>query len=372
MNPVVAVDTLPLRLPMRGRLRWGGASELAEACVVLVRVRVADGAWGVAEAPVRPTIYGETPAGIEAAVREHVAPHLLGADLEDDSALATAVAALPFNLTARAAVEVATLTARAHARGASLAADWAGPRPRVRVSAILGLDAPEVVAREASWFLGEGVRVFKVKVGRDARQDDAVLAALADVLAGSDAILYADANEAYGVDEAPRRLERLAAAGVCWVEEPLPTHLLRARAALRREAVLPIIADDSCFTPRDLERELAHDTFDVLNVKPARSGVRASLQMLDRARAHGKGAMVGSQAGTGLGTALAAIVASHEAVDHPCELTFPLRLGQDTTTGPWRYVGGELDLDQVLPASLRPDLLRAFDDAPSPTGRPAS
>lgn len=369
MNAVLAVDTLPLRLPMRGRLRWGRASELAEAPVVLVRVRAADGAWGVAEAPVRPTIYGETTAGIEAAIREHLAPPLLGADLEDDTALETAVGALPFNFAARATLEVATLAARAHAGGASLAAQWGGPRSRVRVSAILGLDAPEAVAEEARWFLAQGVHVFKVKVGRDARQDDAVLAALAEALAGHDAVLYADANQAYAVDEAPWHLERLAAAGVRWVEEPLPTHLLRARAALRRDAALPIIADDSCFTPHDLEQELAHDTFDVLNVKPARTGLRASLHMLDRARAHAKGAMVGSQAGTGLGTALAAIVASHDAVDHPCELTFPLRLQQDTTTGGWRYAGGDLDLQQALPALVRPDLLRALDDAPSPTGR---
>lgn len=59
---------------------------------------------------------------------------------------------------------------------------------------------------------------------------------------------------------------------MAWVEEPLPVHLIRERAELKRLAVLPIIADDSTFTLRDLDRELAFDTFDFLNVKPARTG----------------------------------------------------------------------------------------------------
>ncbi|MEZ4612911.1 MAG: hypothetical protein R2838_22155 [Caldilineaceae bacterium] len=42
------------------------------------------------------------------------------------------------------------------------------------------------------------------------------------------------------------------------------------RVALRG-AVLPVIADDSCFTVLDLRRELALDTFDILNIKTART-----------------------------------------------------------------------------------------------------
>ncbi|MEZ4584071.1 MAG: hypothetical protein R3A10_20950 [Caldilineaceae bacterium] len=42
---------------------------------VLVRVFLRDGSSGVAEAPPRPTIYGETVASIRAVIEEELAPH---------------------------------------------------------------------------------------------------------------------------------------------------------------------------------------------------------------------------------------------------------------------------------------------------------
>ncbi|HHO58375.1 MAG TPA: enolase, partial [Oceanithermus profundus] len=83
-------------------------------------------------------------------------------------------------------------------------------------------------------------------------------------------------------------------------------------------------ADDSAFTPRDLERELEQDTFDVLNVKPARSGFAPGLAMLDRARTAGKEAMIGSQAMSSFGAARAAALAFHPAATRPSELAFHL------------------------------------------------
>jgi len=113
--------------------------------------------------------------------------------------------------------------------------------------------------------------------------------------------LYADANETLSKEEAPRYLKAWRALGLRYVEEPLPVEEVLARAELRRRGILPLIADDSAFTPRDLARELALDTFDVLNVKPARSGFTQSLAMLKRAASAGKRAMVGSQAFSSFG-----------------------------------------------------------------------
>lgn len=360
-DAVERIRTHALRLPLRGQLRWGRDGRLDALDLVLVRIDAASGAWGVAEAPVRPTIYGETATGIQALVRDVLAPRLRGKDANDDATLRAVTGSIPFNHTARAALEVAVHDLRARRSGLTLLARHRGPRERVRVSAIVGMDAPAAVAAEVLRIAEAGVRVFKVKVGRDQRRDDAVLAALSEALRGSEAVLYADANELLAPEQAPRRLERMASFGVRWVEEPLPVHMVHERAALKRDGILPIIADDSCFALPDLKRELALDTFDVLNVKPARSGLRDSREMLALARAHGKGAMVGSQAGSGLGTLLAATIASQPEVDHPSELTFPLRLEHDTTEHTWRFGGGELRLDELLSVDLREDLREAFE-----------
>ncbi len=357
MSRVEAVGAAGLSLPLRGSLRWGERSELGALEHLLVGVRLATGAVGVAEAPVRPTIYGETRRGMIAALEEHLGPALVGREAEDDAATARALDALPYNHAVRGALDLALEEARAAELGSTLAALRAGPTLRPRVSFILGIAEPHEMLAEARRVVAAGVRVLKVKVGRNARDDERVFGSLRAEL-GDDVQLYADANETFDPAGAAARLERLAALGARYVEEPLPVHLLRARRELRRAHILPLIADDSAFTPDELERELEADTFDILNIKPARSGWRASLALLRRAREAGKGVMIGSQASSGLGTLHAAVVASQEGVDHPSELSFPLKLERDAIDRRLPLHDGVLDLGALRGARLRPELWR--------------
>ena len=355
MARIARIGIAPLVLPMAGALRWGAGSELVELEHLLVGVELEGGALGIAEAPVRPTIYGETPEGMEAALRRHLAPRLTGADAEDDAELSSILGSLPFNFALKGALDLALQEARAAALGRSLASREAGPQRRPRVSFILGIAPLDAMLAEARAVVDAGVRVLKVKVGRDPAHDERVLQALRHELGGS-VLLYADANETLQEPEAAQRLRRLAALGVAYVEEPLPVHRLGARRRLRAAGILPLIADDSTFTLADLERELEADTFDILNIKPARSGWRASLAMLALARSAGKGVMIGSQASSGLGTLHSAVVASLEGVTHPSELSFPLKLRSDSLDRALPLADGVLDLDALLAARLRPEL----------------
>ena len=150
-------------------------------------------------------------------------------------------------------------------------------------------------------------------------------------LAGAGVTLYADANESLNPETAARELERFRELGVAYVEEPLPVHLLKARAALKKADILPIIADDSCFTLSELERELEFDTFDILNIKTARTGFTVSQKMLGLARSAGKGVMVGSQASAGLGTLHAAIFSSKGGRDASVRTEFSAQTGDPTS-----------------------------------------
>lgn len=357
MSRIEAIGAAPLRLPVRGTLRWGRSAELSALDHLLIGVRLQTGALGIAEAAVRPTIYGETADGMVAALAGHLAPALVGLDAEDDAATAAALRSLPFNHGLRGALDLALEEARAAEAGTSLPRRHAEPGARPRVSAILGIAGLEAAVREAVAWQEAGVRVLKVKVGRDPEHDERVVTALRGAL-DAEVVLYADANETWSEAEAPHRLERLAALGIAWLEEPLPVHRLRARRRLRALEILPLIADDSAFTPEALERELDADTFDVLNIKPARSGWRDSAAMLARAREAGKGVMIGSQAGSGVLTRHAAALATQRGVTHPSELSFPLRLGRDSLDAPPRLERGALDVAAYLDAELRPELWR--------------
>jgi L-alanine-DL-glutamate epimerase-like enolase superfamily enzyme len=239
--------------------------------------------------------------------------------------------------------------------------DYLQPQQRkIKVSYILGISDRTTMLAEAKSVYEQGVRVLKVKVGRDFEEDVAFIQELQSEFQGGGLSLYADANETLLPAKAQAQLQRLAELGLLYVEEPLPVELIRERARLRASETLPLIADDSAFSVRDLSRELQLDTFDILNIKTARTGYYQSLQMLKLARQHGKGVMVGSQASSTIGTIRAAIFAGLEGIEHPSELSFFLKLKDEIVSHPIQLEEGYLDLDQLATITLDEDRLRQF------------
>jgi L-alanine-DL-glutamate epimerase-like enolase superfamily enzyme len=352
MPEIAEIHTITFRLPLAGDLNWGKAGYIAAAEHVLVRLVTDTGHIGLAEAPPRPTIYGETTQSIHAIIQDYLKPALIGLDIFDRSRLKRVLDPVAGNNTAKGALDICLHDAKAASQGTDLLSYMQPSQRKVKVSYILGISDQETMLAEARSVYDRGVRVFKVKVGRNFANDLAVIDALVQEFSGSDVSLYADANEAFLPVSASDQLRQLAARGLLYVEEPLATELIDQRARLRAEKILPLISDDSAFTLSDLERELHFDTFDILNIKPARTGYTESLEMLAAATQLGKGVMVGSQASTTIGTIRAAIFAGMPGIDHPSELSFFLKLEDEIVTRPLKLEDGFLDLDQLVAVKI--------------------
>ncbi|MEZ4707435.1 MAG: enolase C-terminal domain-like protein [Caldilineaceae bacterium] len=356
---ISSIETTIFHLPMYGALRWGQHSSFSEVRHVLVRVRLSDGSSGVAEAPPRPTIYGETVRSIVSIIDSELAPRLIGQPAADPLRIFARMNQIKNNHAAKGGVDMALHAALAQSRGLSLAAHLGATQERVKVSYILGISDRDEMLAEAESVYKQGVRVFKVKVGRNWADDLARIVELQQIY-GPSLALYADANECMTPAEAPAKLRQLAEMELLYCEEPLPVEQIQGRAALRADQHLPLIADDSTFTTRDLARELAFDTFDILNIKTARTGYTASQQMLEMAaRAGNKGVMIGSQASAGLGTARAGLFAALPSIEHPSELSFFLKLKEDIINRPIPIVDGYVTLADLLAVEVDEELLRA-------------
>ena len=360
------IETTPFRLPLLGTLKWGKHSALNEVCHVLVRVWLSDGSSGVAEAPPRPTIYGETVQSIVSVIEAELGPRIVGC-AGDTAQIWQRLDEVKSNHTAKAAIDMALHHALVQSSSGTILELLGHPQASARsikVSYILGIGDRDEMLAEAARVFAAGVRVFKVKVGRNWDEDLARIGELQTTF-GPALTMYADANECFLADDAAAKLSQLAEHGLLYCEEPLPIEQIAARSALRSGEHLPIIADDSTFTVRDLTRELAFDTFDILNIKPARTGYTASLQMLDvladaedHSDALRKGVMIGSQASARLGTARAATIAAMPAVQHPSELSFFLKLGEDIVADPLRIEDGLISIVDLLRVQVDEDLLR--------------
>ncbi|MBI1877362.1 MAG: enolase [Chloroflexi bacterium] len=348
MPKIVDIQTIAFRLPMSGALSWGQASRMDTLEHVLVRLITDTGHVGMAEATPRLTIYGETPESVQVIIQKHLAPRLIGRDVADFEEINRQMGVIANNHTAKGAIDICLYEILAAWQGQSLLDYFNPPNRKIKVSYILGIAERATMLAEAKAVYERGVRVFKVKVGRNFADDLTRIRELQAEFKGSQLELYADANECLRPDQATAQLHQLAELDILYVEEPLPVEMIPERAALRQAEILPLIADDSAFTPRDLVRELRFDTFDILNIKTARTGYTQSLRMLAAARQHQKGVMVGSQASSTLGTIRAAIFAGLEGVNHPCELSFFLKLEDEIVNRPIQLVDGYLDLDSLV------------------------
>jgi len=361
MPTIQQIDTVAYNLPLRAPLRWGAGHEMPALEHLLVRVTLDDGAVGLAEINPRPTIYGETPASAFAIIRDYIAPQLIGEEInsvDDIARLEGGYGLLKNNNSARSGVDMALWDALASSQETSLVNLLGGPKQsRVRVSYILGTGPTDDVLASFERVYEAGVRVIKVKVTGDFEAEADLLRRLNETYPGIDT--YLDANETFTADNALALLQGYKDLGAWYCEEPLPIHQIAERAELRGASPIMIIGDDSCFTLRDVERELAFNTFDVLNIKPPRTGFTTSLAMLRRVRRAEKYVMTGSQASSILGCLYTLMLATHLGVTEPSEGTYWLQVDSDEAIP---LADGYVTLDalETTYAEVRARLLRTY------------
>src|SRR5262252_3811385 len=144
------VDAIPVALPLTKPVKMA-AETVTHARNVLVRIEAQDGTVGWGEAASAPTMTGDTLAGLVAAVREHLAPLLIGADAWMRPALGRKLKrALYGNTGAHSAVEMALLDLAGRSSGLPVI-DLIGGAARRAVTPmwLLGNPTPEQDTAEA-------------------------------------------------------------------------------------------------------------------------------------------------------------------------------------------------------------------------------
>src|SRR5256885_4269481 len=104
---ICRIDAIPVALPLKAPMKMAGIT-ITKAENLLVRVESTDGVIGWGEAPSAPTMTGDTLGGLMAAVRDHLAPLLVGKDANGDHR-ALLQRSLMSNSGAHSAVEMALL-----------------------------------------------------------------------------------------------------------------------------------------------------------------------------------------------------------------------------------------------------------------------
>jgi muconate cycloisomerase len=245
------IDAIPVALPLKVPMKMAGIT-ITKAENLLVRVEAASGEVGWGEAPSAPTMTGDTLGGLVAAVRDHLAPLLIGKDARGDHR-ALLQRALVGNTGAHSAVEMALLDLVGHAENKRLIDLVARPlRTRVAPMWLLGNATPEQDIAEAKERQAQGFDFFKLKIGVKPIAAE-IAAAHAIRAALPHATLCADANCGLTLAAARRYAERTRDANLMFIEQPLPADDLASLKVLARGTKTPIGMDESIQSLADVE-----------------------------------------------------------------------------------------------------------------------
>lgn len=361
-----------IRLALREPFHISSGS-VSHRRILLVELSDADGTttWAECVAGEMPNYSPETVDTAWLALREWIAPRVLGRAFQDpDEIFAALEQDVRGHRMAKAAVEMGAWALAALRQGVSLARFLGGARDEIATGISLGIQPkPEALVEKARAALQQGYRKIKLKIKPGS--DVAFVRAVREAL-GPEAPLMADANNAYTLAQADE-LARLDAFSLVMIEQPLAWDDLARHAELQKRLRTPICLDESITSVDRAEDMIALHAGRIVNIKPGRVGGFAQSKAIhDLCARHGIPVWCGGMLESGIGRAYNVALASLPNFVIPGDLSPSARYWErDLVTPEWTMngkglvrvpvdrpgIGVEVDVDRVDDLTVRAEIL---------------
>lgn len=337
----LGVLSAPLRVPFRTALR-----EVSHVEDIVVEIHTSDGRIGRGEAPPTAAVTGETLGSIEAALRGHIAPALAGRDVAGlEDALAAIDHSIVGNSSAKAAAEIAVWDLYSQNCGIPLYKLLGGSRTTLVTDITISVNAPEVMAKDTADALARGYETLKIKVGENPALDLARLKAVR--AAAPDATIRIDANQAWTPRQAVRLLENMQAEGlnIELVEQPVKAKDLDGLQFVTANSPVPVMADESMFSPADALKIMQLHAADYVNIKLMKcGGLSNALRIVSAAEVYGVECMIGCMLEAKVSVTAAAHLACAKGAITRIDLDGPALCASDPVTGGASFNGKYIEL----------------------------
>ena len=135
----------------------------------------------------------------------------------------------------------------------------------------IGINTPQQMAEQAKEFVERGVRILKIKLGKNAKEDVQRIELISKAI-GEKIKLRIDANQGWNYDDAVYALTELGKYNIEFCEQPMRKHDDPFLPELKKLSPIKIMADESVFDHYDAERLIKANACDYVNIKFAKSG----------------------------------------------------------------------------------------------------
>ena len=323
--------SVPLRTPFKTALRTVSSVE-----DVIVEIHTDCGAVGYGEAPPTGAITGDTTGAIIGAIRDHIAGHLIGRNVDEfETLLQTVQNSIVHNSSAKAAVDMALWDLYGQLYSIPVYKLMGGARKQITTDITISVNDPEMMVQDALRAVARGYDCLKMKVGVNPELDVARLRAVRAAV-GKDITIRIDANQAWTPKQAIRILNNMQEQGleIELVEQPVKACDLEGLKYVTDHSYVPVLADESVFSPADAMTILKMGAADLINIKLMKcGGLYNALKIASAAEIYGVSCMIGCMLEAKISVNAAVHLACAKNIITKVDLDGPVLCSEDPILG---------------------------------------
>ena len=198
-------------------------------------------------------------------------------------------------------------------------------RDRIPVASEIGIDEPEKMGQNAKEVLEMGIGVIKIKGSNERELDIDRIQAVREAV-GPKVPLRLDPNAAWDTVSTIKIMREVENCKLQLLEQPVPSWDYKGMAHIRRNISVPLMADESIWTPQDAIKLHDYGSCDLLNLKIAKTcGLHLGKKLENVAEAIGLPCIAGTELEPGISAVakihLAASMRIHPIASEFTELT---------------------------------------------------
>ncbi len=299
---------IPLVTPFKTAMR---SVDNIEDIVVIIETDCGEVGYG--SAPATPVITGDTHGSIIVAIETVLKPMLIGRYIDDIGRITSSIqSAMINNYSAKAAVEIAIYDLWGKLYQAPLYKMLGGGDPQLTTDITISVDNINKMLIDCKTALAQGFDVLKIKIGKDIHQDIVRVKKIYDVVKGQ-AQIRLDINQGWTAKQTVFAMQKLATAGVELelIEQPVKADDLAGMCYINQRVLMPVMADESAFGPKDVIELIRSGAADIINIKLMKTGgLSKAINIADICQIYNVDCMIGCM----LEGSIAVAAAAHLAV----------------------------------------------------------
>jgi len=239
---------------------------------IFIRIHTDEGVTGVGECSAFPMITGETQSTCFEMAKDFAAVLKNKNALEIEDRMNELHAFTAYNGTIKSAFDMALYDIAAQWMSLPLYKFLGGLGKKIlETDLTIGISSPEQMATQAKEFIERGVRILKIKLGKNGKEDVRRIELIRNEV-GEKIKLRIDANQGWSYTDAVEVLTELGKHNIEFCEQPLHKHDDHLLPQLKKISPVKIMADESVLDHYDAERLIRANACSYINIKFAKSG----------------------------------------------------------------------------------------------------